>query len=968
MGFTKKYFAIFSFFAIFFAACGDDSGSSAKNSESIEEKTISGVAQLGPFEKGATISVYELDENFEKTGVKIKSTILNDNGEFSVRLKDFESPYALFKVEGYYRNTITGEKTSEKASKKTILYTFTYLNEQSEININILTHLSHKRAMHLVKEKNMPVAKAKKQAEAEVLKSFGIEEDFDDAETLNIIGNDNQSTALLVMSILMQSDMTETEINERLTNYTKDIKKDGTWDDEKTIKKIADWAYKVHCISAFGTIKDYVKTWNSSVVFSTFEKYVNNFWHHHYGLEVCTDDRINEVRKNKLSASDFEDKYFICRPGGKWKEASEEQVEKFFNFDKDAIDGVVRKINYPGFKACHVYEDDRWRSGNNDDCNLGFGGCTKKREGIIKTTKNTSEYTISYICKKQQWKYLGYTTQETPFDLDTIGWKDSTDGSIRKGNVTEVIYIFDKDAWRLATRPEASLGKCTRENLDSAGYVEKRYGQRTTNPLHDVCEYNMELTHRYYNCPSAGYDSEFTLYYKCDYAVYEDSYDTIYAWSPVTKKCELDKYDMKDGKFIRWKKGKEGETRWGNMWKDDSDDQGFFSYKCQQKCYEFTDGEWVQAPITQCMGLGTCNDELIGTFKEGPVVYSEIKCNGPDYDMLGDECYNILVKIDTLKKTNYICRGNIELEIDEQCDFLEHHYNSCIYNPTPVTGNWDIATETDLKTSQLKCTQDGALVSTETDPDELYVCDKKGFREATKAEKMIGLGCTYFTRDKQYHPKGLKSYFICEDFGNYYTSNYIWYIPAGGNDGTMTDPRDGTVYKTTDIGTKTWMMESLNYADSSNYPSMLERNKCEDDDLDNCKKDGRLYTWSAIIDSVYWASKGKTCGNTKDNDKKCDLPDLVQGICPKGWHVPSIQEWDDLNLWMNMFFTDGYDHYGFLRRDYREYFFWTSTDSTGSTANSNLLDLSKPDHSSDIRSIVSKTKDTHLAVRCVKDD
>ena len=98
------------------------------------------------------------------------------------------------------------------------------------------------------------------------------------------------------------------------------------------------------------------------------------------------------------------------------------------------------------------------------------------------------------------------------------------------------------------------------------------------------------------------------------------------------------------------------------------------------------------------------------------------------------------------------------------------------------------------------------------------------------------------------------------------------------------------------------------------------------------------------------------------------MPDVVQGICPKGWHVPSIQEWEDLASWMNAFSTNGYDGYGFLHKDYREYFFWTSIDSTGSIAYSNLLDLFEPELYFNIRSTVSKTKDTHLAVRCVKDD
>ena len=415
-------YILLSFFLISCGESSNNSSSSAEESEKDSDKTISGVAQLGPFEKGSTISAYELDEDLKQTNFNIESSVLNDQGEYSINLKDLESQYALLKADGYYRNAITGEKTREKAT----LYALTDLNERSEANINILTHLSHKRAIYLAKEENMSVVEAKKQAE--VLKSFGINEEFDDAENLNIIGKDNQSIALLVISILMQSDIAETELKERLTNYATDIEEDGTWDDRATIAKIADWAYKVYYYSAFGTIKDYVKTWNSSAVFAIFEKYANAFWHHHYGLGICYDDRINEVLKNELFTSDFQDKYFICRPGGKWKEASTSEFLKYFKIDENATDGMERSVQTSTNKMeCQVYEDGEWRKGNNSDCNLGFGGCTKKREGMT-ATKTTYNAIDQWTCKNQEWtstsKKIMYNDsvfiEPIKFDLDTI--------------------------------------------------------------------------------------------------------------------------------------------------------------------------------------------------------------------------------------------------------------------------------------------------------------------------------------------------------------------------------------------------------------------------------------------------------------------------------------------------------------------------------------------------------------------
>ena len=99
----------------------------------------------------------------------------------------------------------------------------------------------------------------------------------------------------------------------------------------------------------------------------------------------------------------------------------------------------------------------------------------------------------------------------------------------------------------------------------------------------------------------------------------------------------------------------------------------------------------------------------------------------------------------------------------------------------------------------------------------------------------------------------------------------------------MTDERDGQTYKTVTIGTQTWMAENLNYETAKSY--------CYGDNVTNCAKYGRLYTWAAAMDSAgTWTTNGLSCGYSKT----CLPTYPVRGVCPEGWHLPTQMEWNTL--------------------------------------------------------------------------
>ncbi len=145
----------------------------------------------------------------------------------------------------------------------------------------------------------------------------------------------------------------------------------------------------------------------------------------------------------------------------------------------------------------------------------------------------------------------------------------------------------------------------------------------------------------------------------------------------------------------------------------------------------------------------------------------------------------------------------------------------------------------------------GSILNGRINTYKKYVCDKGVFRQATVAEIDDGRACVENIYNFIYKLNG-KMQKCTEDDG--------WIPVADGDSSGRMKDASGRQYGTVLIAGKLWMKENLNYETDESY--------CFDDSERECDKYGRLYTWSAAMKA-----------------------------CPIGWHLPTLQEMNELIAW-----------------------------------------------------------------------
>ena len=389
--------------AICLLACSNTTAGTSDDPNQITA-SIKGVVEKGPFVKGTTVTLYELNpETFAQTGKVFTGSVDGDDGSFSLGKVELGSRYALVEASGYYWNELYGMKTTNPLSLKAVVH----IEKNSTININVGTHITHKRILSLV-ESGMDFDKAKAKAESEVVEAFFGENtglSFDDA---SIFDDD----MLLALSIIVLMSGPEPDVTETIANLASGVT-------PELLLKLADKAAFRYAEYAYA--RNNMEKLFPDATIGHFEKFIYIFWQRAYGLGECSKERAGALDTVHAENSVNDGKPVICKEvilGSEmyvWRIASD--VEENTAYLEPMEDGKL-VISEVDSSVAYVYDNGAWRNANGGEVSVGRGCVKSLKDSIVEKDG------YAYKC---DWIYCietvnGYRSDGTLVMPDSMGF------------------------------------------------------------------------------------------------------------------------------------------------------------------------------------------------------------------------------------------------------------------------------------------------------------------------------------------------------------------------------------------------------------------------------------------------------------------------------------------------------------------------------------------------------------------
>ena len=396
--------------------CGDSSRAGASEDPNQFTASIEGVVEKGPFVKGTSVTLYELNpETFAQTGKVFTGTVEGDNGGFSLGKVELDSRYVLLEASGYYWNELWGHNTDSPLSLKAVAH----VSEESKVNINIGTHITHKRILSLI-ESGMDFDEAKEQAESELIKAIFGDDSGLAFENASIVNNDK----LLALSIMVLKVGGEAAVTEMIADLTAGVT-------PELLLKLAD---KVALQYSYDNVMAHMKEKYPDATIGPFQAYIYNFWQKIYGLGECSEKTASVLDTVHAENSVNDGKVLVCKEAVAgsgvylWFEPTE--IEKIALTYEPIEDGrMIFSESNPNI--AYIYDGGSWRESTASEVIYGRACLTSADSSIT-----TFDDGIDYLCFSHRWVManISHYKKEMFFnnDVEYGSVKDERDGRVYK--------------------------------------------------------------------------------------------------------------------------------------------------------------------------------------------------------------------------------------------------------------------------------------------------------------------------------------------------------------------------------------------------------------------------------------------------------------------------------------------------------------------------------------------------------
>jgi uncharacterized protein (TIGR02145 family) len=440
----NKYFLALSAFllaGLCFWGCGDSSRAGASEDPNQVTASIEGVVEKGPFVKGTSVTLYELNpETFAQAGKVFTGTVEGDNGGFSLGKVELDSRYVLLEASGYYWNELWGHNTDSPLSLKAVAH----VNEKSKVNINIGTHITHKRILSLI-ESGMDFDEAKEQAESELIKAVFGDDSGVAFENASIVNNDK----LLALSVMVLKVGGEAEVTEIIADLTAGVT-------PELLLKLAD---KVALQYSYDNVMAHMKEKYPDATIGPFQAYIYNFWQKIYGLGECSEKTAGILDTVHAENSVNDGKILVCKEAVAgsgvylWFEATD--IDISVELIDTVEDGKLVKSKTDS-TVSYVYDSGRWRKAYESEIKMGIGCVESNNETMLEKEG------FDYLCK---WNYC-FDSQE----------KYKPDGSFVLSN--DLCSELSAPAWNKIPNPEKEKELYFNKEIEYGSVKDSRDGKQ----------------------------------------------------------------------------------------------------------------------------------------------------------------------------------------------------------------------------------------------------------------------------------------------------------------------------------------------------------------------------------------------------------------------------------------------------------------------------------------------------------